>query len=166
MNWIGPRSPESGSPDAYQQLRQHVLKRDGWRCQNCGSMRNLEVHHMQLRSELGDDVHDNLITLCSSCHKASTSCNRRAWQVAMWLSHHTSQAVVGSSLEPGGEYSTQRLDYPSGYRGPSRRGSVNIRKNHSRPIPIIQRGAWGFTPAWKSKAAPTPIRTGAVTFPV
>ena len=46
------------------------------------------------------------------------------------------------------------------YRRHSRRGSVARRKSHSSPLRCIQRGAWGLTPAWKSKAAPTPISTG------
>jgi 5-methylcytosine-specific restriction endonuclease McrA len=52
----------------YQQLRQHVLRRDGWRCQVCGSMTNLEVHHKQFRSHGGADDERNLITLCFDCH--------------------------------------------------------------------------------------------------
>ena len=31
-------------------------------------MANLEVHHKQFRSHLGDDLEENLITLCASCH--------------------------------------------------------------------------------------------------
>ena len=45
-----------------------VLARDGWRCQACGSMRNLQVHHRQFRSQAGADEEPNLITLCAACH--------------------------------------------------------------------------------------------------
>ena len=55
-------------PEAYQQLCQQVLERDGWRCQACGKRANLQVHHIVLRSQSGDDIEDNLITLCSECH--------------------------------------------------------------------------------------------------
>ena len=54
--------------EATRALRQKVLLRDGWRCQACGAMRNLEVHHQRFRSHSGGDVEDNLITLCASCH--------------------------------------------------------------------------------------------------
>ena len=37
----------------YTTLRGVVLERDGWRCQKCGSFRNLDVHHMRRRSALG-----------------------------------------------------------------------------------------------------------------
>jgi 5-methylcytosine-specific restriction endonuclease McrA len=56
------------SPEEYKKLRIRVLERDGWRCQECGSMERLEVHHINRRSQLGGDVMQNLITLCAVCH--------------------------------------------------------------------------------------------------
>lgn len=55
-------------PAAYESLREWVLRRDNWRCQRCGAMSNLEVHHQQFRSNAGDDSELNLITLCAMCH--------------------------------------------------------------------------------------------------
>jgi 5-methylcytosine-specific restriction endonuclease McrA len=55
-------------PQSYDRLHGQVLRRDGWRCQNCGSMVNLEVHHQEFRSQAGDDSEENLITLCAACH--------------------------------------------------------------------------------------------------
>ncbi|MGO8808476.1 MAG: HNH endonuclease [Candidatus Sulfotelmatobacter sp.] len=55
-------------PGSYGNLRQQILRRDNWRCQTCGTMSNLEVHHRQFRSHSGDDSEQNLITLCSECH--------------------------------------------------------------------------------------------------
>jgi 5-methylcytosine-specific restriction endonuclease McrA len=54
--------------ESYENLQQQVLRRDGWRCQSCGAMSNLEVHHKQFRSRSGNDSEQNLITLCSTCH--------------------------------------------------------------------------------------------------
>jgi 5-methylcytosine-specific restriction endonuclease McrA len=45
----------------YGNLRQQVLRRDGWRCQSRGTMSNLEIHHRQFRSHAGDDAEENLI---------------------------------------------------------------------------------------------------------
>jgi 5-methylcytosine-specific restriction endonuclease McrA len=74
MSSIGPKKPRIRlAPDAYEKLHQQVLERDNWRCQNCGSMQNLEVHHTKLRSQLGDDSDLNLITLCSTCHRLTHS---------------------------------------------------------------------------------------------
>jgi 5-methylcytosine-specific restriction endonuclease McrA len=69
MSSIGSKFPRSRlDPVSYECLRQQVLRRDGWRCQSCGSMSNLEVHHKQFRSRSGDDFEENLITLCAHCH--------------------------------------------------------------------------------------------------
>jgi 5-methylcytosine-specific restriction endonuclease McrA len=55
-------------PLSYENLRQQILHRDGWRCQSCGTMTNLEVHHREFRSHSGHDSEENLITLCIRCH--------------------------------------------------------------------------------------------------
>ena len=55
--------------DDYEKLRQEILLRDGWRCQSCGAMSGLEVHHQQFRSRQGSDCAENLITLCTECHE-------------------------------------------------------------------------------------------------
>jgi 5-methylcytosine-specific restriction endonuclease McrA len=57
-------------PKSYEKLRQRVLYRDGWRCQSCGAMSNLEIHHRKFRSHSGSDSEENLITLCAACHAA------------------------------------------------------------------------------------------------
>ncbi|MBC8368257.1 HNH endonuclease [bacterium] len=51
--------------------RRAVLIRDGHRChaRGCRSTHFLEVHHLRPRSRGGDNREENLITLCSSCHR-------------------------------------------------------------------------------------------------
>jgi ATP-dependent DNA helicase RecQ len=69
MSSIGPKVPPLRiDPMSYETLRQQVLRRDGWRCQSCGAMSNLEVHHREFRSHSGNDSELNLITLCNKCH--------------------------------------------------------------------------------------------------
>ncbi len=69
MNRIRPKNPRLRlTPEFYEDMRQQVLRRDGWRCQSCGAISNLEVHHKELRSRSGDDSEQNLITLCAVCH--------------------------------------------------------------------------------------------------
>ena len=41
------------APKLYEDLRREVLCRDGWRCQNCGAMSNLEVHHREFAATAG-----------------------------------------------------------------------------------------------------------------
>jgi 5-methylcytosine-specific restriction endonuclease McrA len=72
MSPIGPKVARLRlDPKSYEALRQQVLHRDGWRCQSCGTMVNLEVHHQQPRSHSGDDSEENLVTLCTTCHEST-----------------------------------------------------------------------------------------------
>ena len=61
-------APSRLDPVSYESLRTQILRRDGWRCQSCGAMSNLEVHHREFRSHSGSDSAENLITLCTPCH--------------------------------------------------------------------------------------------------
>jgi len=56
--------------EVYRRLMKRVLERDGWRCQKCGALENLQVHHKIKRSQQGDDALANLVTLCVHCHMA------------------------------------------------------------------------------------------------
>ena len=50
---------------------QLVKGRDGFTCQKCGDMGDVQAHHIEpvaLRPDLADDL-DNGITLCTSCHR-------------------------------------------------------------------------------------------------
>ena len=67
---VGCKSPRLRlDANSYRELHRQVLERDGWRCQVCGSMQNLQVHHLKFRSQSGGDVEQNLITLCAECHE-------------------------------------------------------------------------------------------------
>jgi hypothetical protein len=71
MSPIGPKStPLRLDSASFKSLRQQVLRRDSWRCQLCGTMSNLEVHHKQFRSHSRDDSKENLIAVCAACHDA------------------------------------------------------------------------------------------------
>ena len=51
---------------------QLVKERDGFTCQKCGDMGDVQAHHIEpvaLHPELSDDL-DNGLTLCKSCHQA------------------------------------------------------------------------------------------------
>jgi len=49
-------------------LRDEVLERDGNACVSCGSEDSLQVHHIIPRNQGGENVKDNLATLCVDCH--------------------------------------------------------------------------------------------------
>ena len=58
---IRPKAaPVRLDPFSYESVRQQVLRRDGWRCQSCGTMSNLEIHHKQFRSHSGEDSDEKL----------------------------------------------------------------------------------------------------------
>ena len=70
MKKISPKSPRRRlDAERYRELHRQVLERDGWRCQACGSMQCLQVHHLKFRSQSGGDEEQNLITLCAECHE-------------------------------------------------------------------------------------------------
>ena len=54
-------------------VRRKVMAQDGYRCRTpgCGASRFLEVHHVVPRAEGGSNKPDNLVTLCSACHRLS-----------------------------------------------------------------------------------------------
>ena len=54
----------------YRQLEMKILERDGWRCQGCGRRDQLQVHHLVRRSQSGADCDENLIVVCSDCHRS------------------------------------------------------------------------------------------------
>lgn len=58
-------------------VRRHVLRRDDYRCRECGwshsrwnisDPRLLEIHHSKPHVEGGESVPENLVTLCNVCH--------------------------------------------------------------------------------------------------
>jgi 5-methylcytosine-specific restriction endonuclease McrA len=49
-----------------QGLARQVKERDGWRCQECGSPHDLEVHHVDGNPR--NNLLRNLRTLCQTCH--------------------------------------------------------------------------------------------------
>jgi hypothetical protein len=57
MNEVRPkRPPVRLDAKAYRELCNEVLERDGWRCQFCGSLSAVEVHHRRFRSHQGADA--------------------------------------------------------------------------------------------------------------
>jgi len=48
--------------------RAMIYKRDGNKCQYCGSTKNLTIDHVIPRSKGGDDTWQNLVTACTKCN--------------------------------------------------------------------------------------------------
>jgi RNase H-fold protein (predicted Holliday junction resolvase) len=61
---------QKGNMYGYESTKTYVLSRDGYKCQKCkGKDRVLEIHHILHRKAGGTNKPDNLITLCTPCHK-------------------------------------------------------------------------------------------------
>lgn len=56
-------------------VMEEVKDRDNWECQICGKRTSLEIHHIVKVKYGGDSNTNNLITLCTSCHRAIDSLN-------------------------------------------------------------------------------------------
>lgn len=55
--------------EKWREKRRLALKRDGYRCQMCGTGINLNVHHISY-ANLGTDAEmDDIVTLCEKCHE-------------------------------------------------------------------------------------------------
>ncbi|MDJ1008660.1 MAG: HNH endonuclease signature motif containing protein [Paracoccaceae bacterium] len=80
--------------EKWWRLRRSVLARDGHQCRKCGSMRHLQVDHIEPVRDAPERAFDpsNLQTLCRSCHAAKTRIEiglgrpdpkREAWQALL-----------------------------------------------------------------------------------
>ncbi|WQJ53426.1 MAG: HNH endonuclease [Wendovervirus sonii] len=59
---------QKGDTFGFENKRQYILHRDGFKCQHCGCKNHLEVHHIKFKSQGGTNDINNLITLCHDCH--------------------------------------------------------------------------------------------------
>jgi hypothetical protein len=64
MNRIRPQGPRLRlDPEPYVQLRKQVLRRDGWRCQICGSRQNLQSTTNNCGASGATTAHCPLVTM-------------------------------------------------------------------------------------------------------
>lgn len=55
--------------DHWDAVKFRVFSARGWKCQDCGSGKRLEVHHLSY-SRIGHEADSDLQVLCFQCHKA------------------------------------------------------------------------------------------------
>lgn len=53
--------------DSWKRKKYARLRKDGLRCQMCGTAKNLQVHHITYENFPNEDIED-LVTLCCDCH--------------------------------------------------------------------------------------------------
>jgi len=77
--WQGGKSFEEYGVEFDKDLKRDIRERDGFHCRNCFDEESrLDVHHIDYEKK--NASHDNLITLCISCHM-KTNYNREKWTV-------------------------------------------------------------------------------------
>ncbi|MFB5165149.1 HNH endonuclease [Parageobacillus toebii] len=59
-----------------QSLSEKIKQRDGYACYVCEDTKTLEVHHILPRKLGGSHSEDNLVTLCTKCHRAIETGNK------------------------------------------------------------------------------------------
>lgn len=68
--YYATRERERERQKNWKQLAAAVTKRDGKRCRVCGLTRELDLHHLLMRSLGGRDELMNLVWLCRADHRA------------------------------------------------------------------------------------------------
>lgn len=84
-----PIKAKKKKPDIPEGVRQAVLARDKNRCRFCGTQNGLHVHHVYYRSQGGEHVEHNLITVCYRHHDLIHSDKKRYQPLCLgvlWLS--------------------------------------------------------------------------------
>jgi RNA-directed DNA polymerase len=73
LYWEGKTTLEKA---AWAEIRLAVMQRDGYKCVECGTSSQLQIHHIRPRKKGGTIQMDNLQTLCKSCHAKTPSWGR------------------------------------------------------------------------------------------
>ena len=58
---------------SHRPTRSMIYKRDGNKCQYCGTTKDLSLDHVHPRSRGGQDTWENLVTACRTCNTAKGS---------------------------------------------------------------------------------------------
>ena len=66
-------------------LKGKIKERDNYRCQSCGAVDTLQIHHIDY--DQFNSKEDNLITLCNNCHVRTLKCRRDWYQVFYYKLH-------------------------------------------------------------------------------
>ena len=86
-NWLGGKSFEPYSIEFNKELKQSILKRDNYKCQNLKCLKKsnkLHIHHIDYDKK--NNNLDNLITLCNSCHSKTVGRNGREQSINYYQS--------------------------------------------------------------------------------
>jgi hypothetical protein len=128
---------QKGINYGYANTKAYVMHRDKHTCQYCKGKnkdRNLHCHHIIYRSDNGSDDHDNLITLCKTCHDG-VHCGNITFKGGKskgYIFHATQMNVISSQL-------LKRLECRStfGYVTKEHRQVMGLPKSHVNDAAVI-----------------------------
>ena len=52
----------------WQDIRNALINKRGYKCEKCGRARNIQVHHLGYENEWNFENEKDLMLLCKSCH--------------------------------------------------------------------------------------------------
>ena len=135
---------QKGFNYGYSSRREAVLHRDNYTCQCCGKKScRLEVHHIKFKSNGGTDDEENLITLCTDCHKGihtGTVVLSKKPKKSKNLKYATHMSIIRGWL---------LKEYPNaietfGFVTSENRNRLNIPKDHYIDACVIASGGLEF----------------------
>ena len=135
---------QKGTNYGFANSREHALFRDKYTCKCCGAKHTrLEVHHIIFRSKGGTDDLDNLITLCSDCHKkvhAGEITIKKKPKKLLNLSDATTMSILRSMLLKAYPEAIETL----GYITKENRLKLGLDKSHFIDACLIASGGNKF----------------------
>lgn len=138
---------QKGFNYGYASRREAVLHRDNYTCQCCGKKNcRLEVHHIKFRSNGGTDDEENLITLCTDCHKGvhdgTIELNKKL-KKSKNLKYATHMNIIRSWLLKKYPDATETF----GFVTSENRNHLNLPKDHYIDACVIASGGLEFKPS-------------------
>ncbi len=67
--WMGMSYPEYLHTSWWLSRKAQAIRDAGYKCERCGSMIRLQVHHVSY-ANIGDESKEDLVVLCEKHHKA------------------------------------------------------------------------------------------------
>jgi 5-methylcytosine-specific restriction endonuclease McrA len=91
---------QNGNQKGFYNVKAYVLDRDGYKCHQCKKKNmRLEVHHIVYRNEGRTNSPDNLVTLCSECHRKEHTGEIVIKGLRSKTKHATEMGIIRSQLK-------------------------------------------------------------------
>jgi len=56
--------------ERFEQIKEAMVRRYGYKCMKCSSTRNIQLHHKNYDFSLGMERFEDLLLVCDKCHKS------------------------------------------------------------------------------------------------